>query len=51
MDDLRIGFRAAARRLADGGQLRAGLDVAAAADLAWAMTSMPVWDQLTVDCG
>lgn len=50
-DELRAGFRHATRRLADTGHLRAGLDLAAAADLAWTMTSVPVWEQLTVDCG
>jgi AcrR family transcriptional regulator len=51
MDELRAGFRHATHRLAANGQLRAGLDPAAAADLAWAMTSVPVWEQLTIDCG
>lgn len=51
MDELRAGFRHATRRLAAAGRLRAGLDPAAAADLAWAMTSVPVWEQLTVDRG
>jgi AcrR family transcriptional regulator len=51
MDELRAGFRHATRRLADAGRLRAGLDPATAADLAWAMTSIPVWGQLTIDCG
>jgi AcrR family transcriptional regulator len=50
MAELRAGFRAAARRLAGAGRLRAGLDAAKAGDLAWAMASMPVFDQLTVDC-
>jgi AcrR family transcriptional regulator len=51
MEELRVGFRHAMRRLADAGRLRAGLDPASAADLAWAMTSIPVWEQLTLDCG
>jgi AcrR family transcriptional regulator len=51
MGELRAGFRHATRRLADAGRLRAGLDPASAADLAWAMTSIPVWEQLTSDCG
>ncbi|MEU4427842.1 TetR family transcriptional regulator [Actinoplanes sp. NPDC024001] len=51
MEELRAGFRHATRRLAAADRLRAGLDPVAAADLAWAMTSVPVWEQLTVDCG
>lgn len=51
MDELRGGFRHATRRLASAGRLREGLDPAVAADLAWAMTSIPMWEQLTVDCG
>jgi AcrR family transcriptional regulator len=51
MGELRTGFLVAAQRLADAGWLRPGLGVAAAADLAWALTSVPVWDQLTVDRG
>jgi len=49
MTDLRGGHRYAMRRLADAGRLRAGLDADTAADLAWALTSVPVWEQLTVD--
>jgi AcrR family transcriptional regulator len=51
MGELRAGFRHATRRLATAERLRAGLDPDAAADLAWAMTSIPVWEQLTIDCG
>jgi AcrR family transcriptional regulator len=51
MAELRAGFRHAAQRLADAGRLRPGLDPASAADVAWAMTSIPVWEQLTIDCG
>lgn len=47
----RLGFRHAAQRLAAAGRLRPGLDPDTAADLAWAMTSIPVWEQLTIDCG
>jgi len=50
MRELRAGFRHATNRLASAGRLRAGLDAEAAADLAWAMTSIPVWEQLTIDC-
>jgi AcrR family transcriptional regulator len=51
MSELRAGFLFATRRLADAGCLRPGIGVDAAADLAWAMTSVPVWDQLTGDGG
>jgi hypothetical protein len=51
MDELRRGFRHATGRLAATGRLRPGLDPGAAADLAWTMTSVPVWEQLTIDCG
>jgi AcrR family transcriptional regulator len=51
MEELRAGFRHATGRLADAGRLRAGLERASAADLAWALTSIPVWEQLTIDCG
>ncbi|WP_068924141.1 TetR/AcrR family transcriptional regulator [Planobispora rosea] len=51
MDELRTGFLAATRRLRASGLLRPGLDPETAADLAWAMTSVPVWEQLTVDRG
>lgn len=51
MNELRTGFRHATQRLAESGRLRAGLDAATAADLAWTMTSVPAWQQLTADCG
>ena len=51
MGELRVGFRHATQRLATAGHLRPGLDPGTAADLAWAMTSIPVWEQLTIDCG
>lgn len=51
MGDLRRGYRRATRRLAAAGALREGLDAARAADLAWVMTSVPVWEQLTLDRG
>lgn len=51
MSELRGGFRHVAQRLATAGHLRPGLDSDTAADLAWAMTSIPVWEQLTIDCG
>jgi AcrR family transcriptional regulator len=51
MGELRVGFRHAVQRLATAGHLRPGLDPDTAADLAWAMTSIPVWEQLTIDCG
>jgi AcrR family transcriptional regulator len=51
MGELRAGFRHAAQRLAAAGRLRPQLDPAAAGDLAWAMTSIPVWEQLAIDCG
>ncbi|GAA3587533.1 hypothetical protein GCM10022419_082240 [Nonomuraea rosea] len=51
MDELRTGFRHAAQRPATAGRLPPGLDPDTAADLAWAMTSIPVWEQLTIDCG
>ncbi|PWK52103.1 TetR family transcriptional regulator [Actinoplanes xinjiangensis] len=51
MGELRAGFRHATQRMATAGRLRPGLDPATAADLAWAMTSIPVWEQLTIDCG
>jgi AcrR family transcriptional regulator len=50
MSELRAGFLVATRRLADSGRLRPGIGVDAAADLAWALTSVPVRDQLTGDC-
>ncbi|GAA0956690.1 helix-turn-helix domain-containing protein [Actinocorallia libanotica] len=51
MADLRAGFLAAVSAVASAGRLRPGLDVSAASEIAWAMTSVPVWEQLTVDCG
>ncbi|MFD1370636.1 TetR/AcrR family transcriptional regulator [Actinoplanes sichuanensis] len=51
MDELRTGFRHATGRLAATDRLRPGLDPGAAADLAWTMTSIPVWEQLTIECG
>lgn len=51
MGDLRRGYRRATRRLAAAGALRDGLNEAGSADLAWAMTSVPVWEQLTLDRG
>ncbi|GIH77085.1 TetR/AcrR family transcriptional regulator [Planobispora longispora] len=51
MGELREGFLTATRRLGAAGLLRPGLDPETAADLAWAMTSVPVWEQLTVDRG
>ncbi|MBG0832883.1 TetR/AcrR family transcriptional regulator [Planomonospora sp. ID67723] len=51
MGELREGFLVAARRLGGAGLLRPGLAPETAADLAWAMTSVPVWEQLTIDCG
>ncbi|GII01442.1 TetR/AcrR family transcriptional regulator [Planobispora takensis] len=51
MGELRTGFLAAARRLDAAGLLRPGLTPETAADLAWAMTSIPVWEQFTLDCG
>ncbi|MEV0622439.1 helix-turn-helix domain-containing protein [Nonomuraea sp. NPDC050404] len=51
MDELHGGFLAAARRLGAAGQLRPGLAADVAADLAWAMTSVSVWEQLTADRG
>ena len=51
MSELRSGYRFATRRLAGVGLLRPGLDARGAADLAWALTSVPVWEQLTLDRG
>jgi AcrR family transcriptional regulator len=51
MGELRAGFLHATQRLATASRLRSGLDPATAADLAWAMTSIPVWEQLTIDRG
>jgi AcrR family transcriptional regulator len=49
MTDLRGGHLRATRRLAEDGRLRAGLDPARAADLTWALSSVPVWEQLSLD--
>lgn len=43
------GFLVASRRLGDAGRLRAGLDAARAADLAWALASVAVVEQLCLD--
>ena len=51
MADLRRGYLRATRGLATAGRLRDGLDAARAADLAWAMTSVAVWEQLSLDRG
>lgn len=51
MGELHEGFLAAARRLGAAGRLRQGLAADVAADLAWAMTSVSVWEQLTADRG
>ncbi|MEU4576264.1 TetR/AcrR family transcriptional regulator [Nonomuraea sp. ATR24] len=51
MGELHEGFLTAARRLRAAGRLRPGLTPDLAADLAWAMTSIPVWEQLTTDRG
>ncbi|MBG0816917.1 TetR/AcrR family transcriptional regulator [Planomonospora sp. ID82291] len=51
MGELHEGFLLAARRLGTAGRLRPGLAPDVAADLAWAMTSVPVWEQLTADRG
>jgi AcrR family transcriptional regulator len=51
MGELHEGFLAAARRLGAAGRLRPGLAPDVAADLAWAMASVPVWEQLTADRG
>ena len=49
MSDLRRGHLRATRRLAAEGRLRDALDAARAADLTWALTSVPVWEQLSLD--
>ena len=49
MADLRGGHLRATRRLADAGRLRDGVDAAVAADLSWALTSVSVWEQLSLD--
>ena len=49
MAQLRAGHRRAARRLEEAGLLRDGLNATMAADLSWAMSSVPVWEQLAVD--
>ncbi|WP_449061661.1 TetR/AcrR family transcriptional regulator [Planomonospora algeriensis] len=51
MDELHEGFLLAAHRLGTAGRLRPGLTPDVAADLAWAMASVPVWEQLTIDRG
>lgn len=51
MGELRSGYQHATRRLAAAGRLRSGLHARGAADLAWALTSVPVWEQLVVDRG
>lgn len=51
MGELRSGFEFATRRLAAAGLLRRGLQAPGAADLAWALMSVPVWEQLVVDRG
>ncbi|MGN9781220.1 TetR/AcrR family transcriptional regulator [Nonomuraea sp. ZG12] len=51
MGELHEGFLVAAHRLGAAGRLRPGLAPDVAADLAWAMTSIPVWEQLTADRG
>jgi AcrR family transcriptional regulator len=49
MTELRSGYLRATRRLAAAGRLHQGVDAARAADLAWALTSVPVWEQLALD--
>jgi AcrR family transcriptional regulator len=49
MSELRGGHLRAARRLADAGLLRDGLDPRRAADLTWALSSVQVWEQLRFD--
>ena len=49
MTDLRGGHLRATRRLAEAGRLRDGVDPAVAADLTWALTSVSVWEQLSLD--
>jgi AcrR family transcriptional regulator len=49
MTELRGGHLHAARRLAQAGRLRDGLDPRRAADLTWALTSVQVWEQLRLD--
>lgn len=51
MAELRAGHAHAAARLAAAGRLRPGLSAAAAADLTWALTSVPVLAQLTAERG
>jgi AcrR family transcriptional regulator len=51
MDELRAGFLAAGRRLGSAGLLRPGLSPAAAGELAWALTSVAVWEHLRLDRG
>jgi len=47
--ELRAGFRSLANRLKKSGHLREGLSAETAADLIWALCSIPVVEQLTVD--
>lgn len=49
--ELRAGFRAVTVRLAEAGRLRDGLTASSAADLAWALSSVPVLAQLEIERG
>jgi AcrR family transcriptional regulator len=51
MDELRGGFLVASRRLDDAGLLRTGLHPVAASELAWALASVAVWEQLRLERG
>lgn len=51
MSELRAGFQTAMTAVATAGRLRPGLTVPRAAEIAWAITSVPVLEQLTIDCG
>lgn len=51
MDELRGGFLVASRRLDAAGLLRTGLHPAVAGELAWALTSVAVWEQLRLERG
>jgi AcrR family transcriptional regulator len=51
MRDLRGGVLRATRRLEAAGLLRVGLSASIAADLAWSLTNVPVWQHLALDCG
>jgi hypothetical protein len=51
MDELRAGFFAVSRRLDGASLLRPGLSPAAAGELAWALTSVAVWEHLRLDRG